>query len=201
MQPSGARTIARSGTGAPAMLKFFRVHRTKFLVFFGAILMVLFLLPQAWQSLGPNPLDQVAFRIDGRNFTGRDYQHAQVRFQVLTTLEQTSGVTMFRVLQEEQSSPIEHWMMLVYEAKKQGLVGGGSKVDELITALADIAARRYAEYTNDPAQQGQYAAQMREAVLAALDQAVEQLRTQFGPDVVESAIAEIYGVQRMLELS
>jgi len=182
------------------MLKFLRTHNKKILVFAGSLLMVLFLLPQAWQSLGRTPQDQVAFRIDGRNFTGRDLMHAQERFRVLVALQENSGVTLFR-LNIDRSAPIEHWMMLVYEAKKQGLIGGGSRVDELVGALAEIASQRYAQLGTDPTTQAQYAAQMRDGILARLDQVVEELRAELGPPVVESAVAEIFGVQRLLDLN
>ena len=179
------------------MLRFLRKYNKLLLVVAGSALMVLFLLPQAVQQLGPNPLNEVVFRIDGHTFRGKDVQAAQARLGAIQALERTAGVPfMFNVRFES----LEHWMLLVQEAKAHGLVAGGGIPDDLLAALATQRAQQFRSINAPPEQIAALEAEQRAITYAELTRTLDDQRARIGEQRVSEAVAEAYGVRRLLQL-
>lgn len=179
------------------MLRFLRKYNKLLLVVAGSALMVLFLLPQAVQQLGPNQLNEVVFRIDGHAFRGKDVQAAQAKLGAIQALERTAAVPyMFNVRFES----LEHWMLLVQEAKAHGLVAGGGIPEDLMATLANQRAQQFRAF-NAPAEQiAALEAEQRAITYAELTRTLEEQRARIGEQRVSEAVAEAYGVRRLLEL-
>ena len=182
------------------MLKFLRKYNKMLLVVAGSVLMVLFLLPQAVQQLGPNPLNEVAFRINDRAYRGKDVVAAQARFGIIAGLERVAGAPLLYGMQLQKGAEIEHWMLLVHEARTHGLVGGGGGSEDMIALLADLRAQQVQMFGGTPEQIAQTQAEVRSAVYGMLAATLDDLRKQYGEDTVAEAVAQGYGVRRLLEL-
>ncbi len=178
------------------MLRFLRKYNKMLLVVAGSVLMVLFLLPQAMHQFGPNQQNQVIFRIKGRTFHGRDLEDSQAKLGALLALERTAGIPFFGFNFENT----EHWMLLVQEAQLHGLIAGGDRQDELIASLADARARQLQMIGSDPIQAEQARANIRAQTYADLQAVLDDQRTRIGETRLTAAIADVYGVRRLLEL-
>jgi len=178
------------------MLKFLRKYNKFILVVAGSALMVLFLLPQAVQSFGPNPLNEVVFRLRDKAFRGKDLQAAQARLGAMQALENTAGIPFFGFRFES----IEHWMLLVHEARAHGLIASGDRAEELMGNLADVRARQFRAFGGTPEMMAQLEADQRAITMGMLAKTLEDQRARIGDAALTEAIAELYGVRRLLEL-
>jgi hypothetical protein len=178
------------------MLKFLRKYNKFILVVAGSALMVLFLLPQAVQSFGPNPLNDVAFRIRDRAYLGKDMQAAQARLGAMQALEQTAGIPFFGFRFES----LDHWVLLVHEARAHGLIASGDRAEDLLATLADVRAQQFRAFGGTPEMAAQLEAEQRAATYDLLVATLDEQRARIGADAVTQAVAEIYGVRRLLEL-
>ncbi len=174
------------------MFKFLRKYNKLILVVGGSLLMVVFLLPQAVQQFGPNPLNQVQFRAAGRAFDGRDIQRAGQELAVLQTVQQAAGVPFVPV------QDVEHWILLTIEAERMGMVGGPEDAGRLFQMIAEDAAQRSRPQFNMGAMSEDARLQAYDETLAALrqgrDAAINQGATA---PFVDRALARLRGVFRL----
>jgi hypothetical protein len=116
------------------MLKFLRRYNKAILMVGGSILMVLFLLPTTTQQLGQNVLSQAVAYIGGEKVTFMDLQRAAQQLQIIERL----APTFLERYQIDTRRP-EHWLMLVHEARRAGMLGGPKEAwKEVPQAAADM---------------------------------------------------------------
>ncbi|MBL8745445.1 MAG: hypothetical protein JNK58_03720 [Phycisphaerae bacterium] len=100
------------------MLKFLRRHNKIILMVGGSILMVLFLLPSTTRQLGQSGLSRAIAYVDGQKVTMSDLQEAVRELQMLEAI----NPGLVRGLGVERNP--EHWLLLVHEARRAGMIGG-----------------------------------------------------------------------------
>lgn len=101
------------------MLKFLRRYNKIILVVGGSILMVLFLLPSTTNQLASSYQARSVAKIDGGTITAMDLQTAKRELDVVETVQPG----MARMLGIDPQNP-QHWLLLVREAERLGMVGG-----------------------------------------------------------------------------
>ncbi|MFI4855283.1 MAG: hypothetical protein ACIAQF_09955 [Phycisphaerales bacterium JB065] len=116
------------------MLKFLRKYNMLILVVGGSLLMIAFLVPQAIQQFGQKPSNIPYARIDGEVVSYQDFQEAAKDWQLVN---QVLGEAV-RTLQIQD---VDHWMLLLHEAEKYGLVGGPTDGASSMNFFADYAAK------------------------------------------------------------
>lgn len=100
------------------MLKFLRKYSKWLLIIFGVLLMVAFTAPQAIQQLGRAMTNRVVATLDGR----------EIRLEELAQAERQYAILRQRLPRQVLPSLSErneglHWLMLVEEARRAGLIG------------------------------------------------------------------------------
>lgn len=100
------------------MLKLLRKYKTWILVVFGIMLMIAFLLPQTIQELAHRRPGEASMRMAGRKISMPVAMKANQEYNALRML---TNDTLAAVGGPEST---DHWVMLVHEAERAGLIGG-----------------------------------------------------------------------------
>jgi hypothetical protein len=100
------------------MLKLLRKYKTWILVVFGIMLMIAFLLPQTIQELATRRPGEATMRMAGRKISMPAAMKASQEYNALRIL---TNDTLAAVGGPENT---DHWVMLVHEAERAGLIGG-----------------------------------------------------------------------------
>lgn len=129
------------------MLKFFRKYNKFILVVGGSLLMVVFLLQGALSRLGADPMTRTYAHLDGHKLTNKDQYLAARDLQSLDQLIPALTQVLFGI----ESGDTDHWILLVDEAEKAGLIGADADGPEWIPELAIMAVqvqyqRQYPQY-------------------------------------------------------
>ncbi len=112
------------------MLRFLRKYNKYILVVGGALLMVVFLVPQAIQSASGNPMKRTAGRLDGEKVTVGDMTlAAQEAAAIGDFLPMMAGLV-------DRDARDAHWLLLSREAEQAGYVGGPDDGFDWIPDLA-----------------------------------------------------------------
>ncbi|MEZ6242986.1 MAG: hypothetical protein R3B57_08085 [Phycisphaerales bacterium] len=117
------------------MLKFLRKYNVLILVIGGSLLMVVFLLQPVLTRLQPSPEERKIGTIgaDKSKVAQRDLHEASDDIRILEAL---SPFIVRAGLQLDQGHEMHHYFLLLYEAKREGLVGGVDDGASLIPQLA-----------------------------------------------------------------
>jgi hypothetical protein len=174
------------------MLKFLRKYNKFILVVGGVLLMIVFVAPQAIQQLGPNPQNQVQFRVGGKAYKGKDVLEARQEIRALQVVQSMTPVPFLPF------QSVEHWILLTMEAERMGMVGGPDDAIGLFELVADQAASTAQPMFGANSNPEQLRAQRRAEALAALqagrDEAInEGLPARF----VDESLAKLRGVYRL----
>ncbi len=113
------------------MLKFLRKYDKWILAIGGSLLMVAFLLPQALQQVGQQGAGRVVATYAGGEITAQDRFDANPRLNFLRN-------TAPRVLAQLGVDDVDHWILLVEEARRAGFVGGPQAGREYFNNLARL---------------------------------------------------------------
>ncbi len=182
------------------MLKFLRKYNKIIMVIGGALLMVAFLVPQALTQLGQDRSGREYMRIDGRKVTeGEAFKADRRRYVIAQTIPAilpTLGI-------EDRT---DHWLMLVHEADRHGLIGGPQDGRDFIPDLADYLAFVILQQQYGPnvqmLLQSQFGEQMlsttRQTALNSIEAA--RLRSEIGTQEFDLALAELHGISRLRRL-
>lgn len=168
------------------MLKFFRKYNTIILVFGGAFLMVVFLVPQAITQLGGgSPTTAVHFEAGGERFRLADMQRAQDDLRILGVIGSSGGIGLALPagLPLSPDDMIVHWLLLTLEADRLGFVSGPGDGVQYI----DDLQRRQDSTIQSPTQRF-------DAMLIARD---ELSRSGYSFDQIDGALARARGVTRL----
>ncbi len=184
------------------MLKFLRNYSKILIAFFGCLLMVAFLLPQALTQFGNQRPGRPVARINGQSVTALQFATAQRDLQIL------SGLMGQRTLQQLGVQSLEHWYLLVHEAKQAGLIGGELDGRSVLTETAERAAQMNTQrvlmfqQSITPEQQQQTYNQQLSSIQSQLDQARTAMMSEYNVDnpVIDNALAQYRGVLRLLEM-
>lgn len=173
------------------MLKFLRKYNTHLLVGFGVVLMMAFLLPQTIQELGRQRASGSAMRMAGRKVPLSALQQADREHRALLELTNRALPAL------GGGETTEHWVMLVHEAQKAGLIGGAGDGAAFLQPLAERVAAIAASQNpfTTPEQFQQMTAQFR----TYLDQVAPRVQAEFKLDTQEfnHALAKLRGVMRL----
>ena len=115
---------------------FFRKYNKIILAVGGSLLMVIFLIPQAASSLIGKPTSRVVGHVGDREITIGDLQTANAEMQVLAAL----GDPLRSILPSGNSASL-NWLLMVQEARNQGLYGSTARGHQLLDALGVDAPR------------------------------------------------------------
>ncbi|TVQ32980.1 MAG: hypothetical protein EA376_03970 [Phycisphaeraceae bacterium] len=179
------------------MLKFFRKYNKIILAVGGTLLMIVFLMPEAIQQLGGNPMKRAIASVDGRKVTEMDLQQAEQELRII------EGVGMLGQVGNLGPLPIEdrdHWYMLALEAERGGFFGGPQDGRNLIPIMARSMV--LAEFPPDLIRQlgTEVVSQQIRNLMELMERRREALIMQGTPeDRVDMALAKAHGVRRMLE--
>jgi hypothetical protein len=123
------------------MLKFLRKYNALILVVGGSFLMVVFLLPQAIQQFGPNPLNRPMFEAYGETFDGAEVQAARHEVEILSRSGLMAQMRYPGPLSDtvRRIDPV-HWMLLTQEAQRAGLINPGATAEQLLMRAAQNRA-------------------------------------------------------------
>lgn len=184
------------------MLKFLRNYSKILIAFFGCLLMVAFLLPQALTQFGHQRPSLPVARINGQSVTRLQMATAQRDLQILSELMGP------RTLQQLGVQSLEHWYLLVHEAKQAGLIGGEMDGQSVLTDTAERAAQMNTQrmlmfqQSVTPEQQLQTYNQQLSSIQTQFDQARGAIMADMNIDapVIDSALADYRGVLRLLEM-
>ncbi len=182
------------------MLKFLRKYNTLILVVGGSLLMVVFLVPQAIQQLGQNPSNIPYARIDGQVISYEDLSEARDDWQ---RVNQILGEAVM-VLQIQD---VDHWMMLVHEAEKYGLIGGPTDGALGVNFFAEYVglsfaiqeAQRNPWFYQDPDQFQSLVERQTSQALAAFQTRLQTASTGTPEIFYYRAIAKLRGIERLLD--
>jgi len=165
------------------MVKLLRKHRKYILVVGGTLLMIAFLVPQAFNTLIGDPGRRVYAKLGGEKITLTEHERFQREFSALD--EFSPGL----VRGELRCESADHWMLLSREATDAGLVaedGDGSSWTEFNSAMETAAAAQIA--------QSLYGAQAREKLA---DPAVQKQCMDLAKRRVEDQKAETAARNRL----
>lgn len=114
------------------MLKWFRKYNKWMLVFFGVLLMVVFLVEGTISGLMPTQEDQIIGRIDGRKIRYRDQTQANQDLQIIQR-------TMPALTLLAPSDPVV-WLLMVEGARQSGLSASNSQIALLLSMANNSGA-------------------------------------------------------------
>lgn len=194
------------------MLKFFRKYNKLILVVGGCFLMVAFLLPQALQSIGQDPMSQPVARLDGRVI---DRGEMVQRNRELTYLQSIAPQWAQRIgLDRRNNNAPELWVLLTHEAEVAGLFGGPRDgeafLEEATRMMTDNAVQQQARQNQQFGLPARAAANQAEALRPQFEQMMsQQLEAGINATVangtprsiIMQAFAKAHGIVRLLELS
>jgi hypothetical protein len=177
------------------MLKFLRKYNKFILVVFGSVLMVAFLVPQAIQQFGQHPDGFVEARMDGVELRSRQMEMAARELIVLRGLGFASslGIT-------DDRTADAHWLMLVEEAERAGMVGESGDGEDWLPSIIDAMLRQaimsnfqlFQQMQTDP----QFANQLRDQMRQNLLQLAGEAR--LNEEELYMTLAKARGVQRLI---
>jgi len=179
------------------MLKFFRKYNKMILVVACSLLMIVFLMPEAIQQLGGNPMKRAIASVDGQRVTEMDLQDAERELRVI------EGVGLLGQFGNLGPLPIEdrdHWYMLALEAERGGFFGGPQDGRNLIPIMARSMV--LAEFPPDLIRQlgTEIVSQQVRNLMQLMERRREALILQGASEHdVDMALAKAHGVRRMLE--
>lgn len=113
------------------MLRFLRKYNKYILVVGGALLMVVFLVPQAVQGMTGNPMKRTAGRLDGEKVSVGDMTLAA---------QEAAAIGEFLPMMAnlvDRDARDAHWLLLAREAEQAGYVGGP---DDGLDWIPDLAS-------------------------------------------------------------
>lgn len=173
------------------MSKFLRKYKQWILVVGMSLLMVAWLFPQALQQFGSMGMSTTIARFDGGRITVKSHQDAQQELRALgevsPMLVMALGLSDGRSL---STNAAEHWMLLSYEAKKGGWIGGVEDGASMLDEIAASLARRQQMFG-----QGGDVAQAR----AMLENGRQRAVAGTGQQTVDRALSAASGVLRMMQ--
>lgn len=184
------------------MLKLLRKYNKFILAIGGALLMIVFLLPQGFQQLGSG---QSSFKIaelaGGRSVTEGELLAADHELKALRDLDlrlqgRVSPNLVMSLVGLSGEPAREHWWLLTHEASRGGFLGGPADADQFLRLIALRATELFARQGFVPQDQ----------VQEFMDSTHQQLRdlrdmmapTPAGREVMNGALAKAAGVHRML---
>jgi len=177
------------------MLKFLRKYNKFILVVFGSILMVAFLVPQAIQQFGQHPDGFVQARMDGVALRDRQMELAARELMAVRILGFSGN---FGIADNEDAEG--HWLMLVEEAERAGLIGESADGE---TWLPSLRQQILFQLVNNNMQllqllqqNPQFAAQYQQQVETVIAQAMQEAR--LSEDDFYMTLAKVRGVDRLL---
>src|SRR5947207_9792431 len=103
------------------MVKILRKYNKYILVVGGSLLMIAFLMPQAFQQLAGNREKQTYARMGDRKITYADIGRAEQEFH---TLDRFSSMLVKQVIGAENS---DHWFLLTTAAERAGFIAAGAE--------------------------------------------------------------------------
>lgn len=109
------------------MFKFLRKYNRMLLAIFGVLLMITFLIPQAFNRFfreAGTTRAVVATVDDGKKVSGADWSQAQSELAIIERTSPTLGMPGLSPIQKP-----EHWYLLVREATAAGLIAPGDSVN------------------------------------------------------------------------
>ncbi len=115
------------------MFKFFYKYNKIILAVGGSILMVLFLLPSATNLFQPGRDDMSVGTLGGRDLTLADVDRADAEVQLLTDLG-------LQVPVGRENTGV-HWLLMLEEARRQGLYGSRAASEQIIDQFQVSPAR------------------------------------------------------------
>ncbi|MEM8836046.1 MAG: hypothetical protein AAGD00_09525 [Planctomycetota bacterium] len=194
------------------MLKFFRKYNKLILVVGGCFLMVAFLLPQALQSIGQDPMSQPVARLDGRVIDRSEMVQRSRELGYLQAIA-PAWANIFELGRTNTDAP-DLWILLTHEAASAGLVGGPRDgeafLEEATKIITDRAIQDQAQTFLQFGLPAQAAVNQAEAqrpqtelfVAQQLEAGINATIANGVPRVViMNAFAKAHGVMRLLELS
>ncbi|MBI1368219.1 MAG: hypothetical protein GC162_06145 [Planctomycetes bacterium] len=176
------------------MLKFFAKYNKIILVVGGSLLMVIFLLPAGGRFLQPDPGNQTIGRVDGTKITLREQQEAAAEIELVNRLlPQLQGALPHDAL---------HWLLLVKEARKNGLYVAAEQVHPFLDQMAangvNVAAMLQANGASvDFAVQALQHLEMIEGLsrlITAAEHPSEPRLAHFAQDIHSTATADVVGI-------
>lgn len=187
------------------MLKFLRQYQKWILGVGGSILMVLFLLPStATQVGGGNMLSETVASMDGRRITLAELREAGDEVQMLSSI--APELMLLLGFDANRVDP-ERWIMLRHEAERAGLIGHVRDGRSFLPEAAQITfpVRRNLAIRQFGQQAASFYDSQREAMIPQIQQELEQSRAQLllsrSEESVDSALAKVRGVTRLVEAS
>lgn len=184
------------------MLKFLRNYSKILIAFFGCLLMVAFLLPQALTQFGQQRPSRPVARINGQSVTAMQMSLAQRDLQIL------SDVMGQRMLLQLGVQGLDHWYLLVHEAKQAGLMGGEMDGRSVLTDTAERAAQMntqqalmFQQNVTPEKQQETYNTQLA-TIQGQFDRLRSEVMSKYNVDapVIDNALSQYRGVLRLLEM-
>lgn len=192
------------------MLKFLRKYNKVMMVVFGCFLMVVFLMPGALNQIGRGQLRQTVARLEGKPVRISDIQAAQRELQLVATILPDMVAPATRDVLPGPLSVfgirgVEHWMLLVHEARALGLVGGPRDGQAFLRRYADAVNDLYAASLMQRFGSVELAQQIAgSSYEAALNRynalRVEAINKGNPESVVDGTLAKMAGVLRLADL-
>jgi hypothetical protein len=183
------------------MLKFLRKYNTLILVVGGSLLMVVFLVPQAVEQIGRNPSNMPYAEIEGEIVSQQRFIEVSRDWQLVNQIAGEAVAIM-------QIESVDHWMLLLREAEKYGLIGGPTDGALSLNFFADYVARSFVSnqmrtnpwfFQND--EQVLQAVQSQSELARSTMQQRLEMQTSSGRSeiVYYEALAKLRGVTRLLQ--
>ncbi len=183
------------------MVKFLRKYNKYILVVGGSLLMIAFLVPQAFNTLIGDPSRMTYAKLGGEEITLGEHDRVQRKFSALDDF--APGLIRGELLCEDA----DHWMLLVREATAAGLVGeagDGATWQELNSAIENLYGAEIARSMfGDQAQAKLADPTERERVLEMARQRMARQKAEAAASrgltlaEFDQALAEAHGVFRL----
>lgn len=193
------------------MLKFIRKYQLIILAIGGSLLMVVFLLQPILTKLGPSPLKaKIASLEDGSNFNRGDIQRANVAISLLKRVNPRSlgprSAGGMGLDSSSESNVALHWLLLVKQAEKAGLVGeagdGVSWIEDIAQteSLIQVFTERQQGIIRTPQEEEARLIELRDQIIQVMNRnAALSAGTAGGSmDDVYRVLAQARGVYRLL---
>lgn len=191
------------------MLRFLRKYNKYILVIGGALLMVVFLVPQAIQGMTGNPMKRTAGRLDGEKVSVGDMTLAA---------QEAAAIGEFLPMMAnlvDRDARDAHWLLLAREAEQAGYVGGP---DDGLDWIPDLASdfvindlyRQYQQFASfipnmDAFIAQQFASEQGQEMVREYQAALVSRRMSIAGsarltlDQFDAALAKARGIIRMLD--
>lgn len=189
------------------MLRTLRKYNKWIMVVFGTFLMAAFLIPQTIQQLGSHGAGTIVGKIDGEGVRLDRFSLASRQISALDRL--VPALTRNALGISDRN--VHHWLLLVHEARKAGMIGGIEDGRELLDRLALEVARQSLIQDQETRQKiSQAGGDVEAALNAELEARLTRARDQIIlPTMAEQglrteqevlqALAEVQGVVRLVQ--